>query len=143
MVSAAILLVAVTGCDSLTPIEPGPDTGPLTGYIDGEEFIAVSANSTITPAMVTIEASSGARSIRFEFNNLGANNYFVGQGNPVSAEVVYDGSTWIAEGQTGSGTVTVTDLISTFISGQFDFTLVRESDGRTIEVSVGRFILVG
>lgn len=138
----AALVVLVAGCDSLSPIEPGPNT-PLTGYIDGEEFIATSANSTITPATVTIEASSGTRSIRFEFNNLGPNNYFIGEGNPVRAEVVFDGATWVAEGEAGGGTVTVTDLISTFISGQFDFTLVRESDGQSIEVSVGRFILVG
>lgn len=143
-ITLALLTLAVgAACESLSPIEPGPDTGPLTAYIDGEAFVAETATSSILPTGIVVRAEQGDRVIRFEVTNRGPSNYLVGQGNPVSAEVRIGSDVWVAEGEVGSGTISITDVFPSFVSGQFDLQLVRPVDENEIEVTLGRFVIIG
>lgn len=137
----ALASVVLVGCGE-DPIAPGPDTGPVTAYIDDDAFIADSADVTRSGQAVTVTArGAGGRSIEFTFDDFGAANYFVGPGNPVSASVTIGSSTWTAEGSTGSATVTVTAIWATHIEGSFVMTVVGGGSPSVLEVTNGLFFI--
>lgn len=140
--ATALLCAAISACDELTPIEPGPDTGPVTAYVDGEAFIASSVSVRNVQGQVRITAVSGSTEIRLYFEGSGPNNYVIGPGNPVDARVTLGTETWTADAGTGSGTITVTDFIPSFLSGSFDLTVVG-SDESSLRVEQGRFVILG
>jgi hypothetical protein len=140
----AVLSIAMSSCGAgLDPIEPGPDTGPVTAYIDGEAFVAETVNVTRQTATLVIVASAGNRSIRFEIPDNGERNYAIGQGNPIAAEVRIGAATWRADETAGEGTVTVTDWIPSYIAGSFDLRLVGGPAGTTVAVERGLFLIIG
>lgn len=131
-------------CGGENAIEPGPDTGPLTAFIDGDEFIAASATTTNVQGQVTITAAgSDQRSLTFQFPDRGTSNYVIGPGNPVTAEVTIGTERWVADENGGGGTISVTDFIPSFISGSFELTLVGGPNQATMRVTSGRFIIIG
>mgnify|MGYP001605091478 CR=1 FL=1 len=138
----ASLVVALAACESESIIEPGPDTGPLTAYIDGEAFIAETALVDRLQTHIVVTASSGDRSLRFEFPDLGTRNYVIGPGNPVIAEVTIGSSTWRADETTGNGTITVRESIPSYLAGSFDVRL-EGSDGSTMALTSGLFVIIG
>lgn len=137
-----LALVAASSCGELTPIEPGPDTGPVTAYIDGDPFIAQTVTVRDVQSLVTVTATAGATEVRFEFQSTGPNNYIIGPGNPVEARVTLGTVTWTADATTGSGTITVTDRLPGLLSGSFDFTVIGADDS-TVRVTQGRFVIMG
>ena len=134
---------ALSSCGGESPIEPGPDTGPVTAFIDGEPFVAESAMVTRSQTGVVVTAVAGERSIRFEFTDRGTSNYVIGPGNPVAAEATIGTSTWRAGGSEGSGTITVAEFIPGFMSGSFELTLVGGPGQTTLDVTNGRFVIIG
>lgn len=134
--------LVLTSCGGDNPLEPGPDTGPLTALIDGESFVAESATVTRNGSEVSVTASaSGQRSISLGFTDQGPFNYLIGPGNPVSAEVTIGTSSWLAEELTGSGTITVTALTQSRIEGAFTLVVVGGPDGTTLNVTDGLFVI--
>lgn len=141
--ACAMLLAGVlSSCDEPTPIEPGPDTGPVTGYIDGDAFVASSVTVQVVQGRVTVTAVSGSTELRFQFEGTGPSNYVIGTGNPVEAQLTLGSAMWTADETTGAGTITVTDYIPSFLSGSFDFTVVG-ADESTVRVTQGRFVIIG
>jgi len=55
----------------------------------------------------------------------GARDYLIGPGTGVTASVSIGTATWRAEEAIGSGTISVTDILPSFISGSFSVTLKR------------------
>ena len=105
ILSSALLFLAA--CTE-EPLAPGPDTGPVTAYFDGETFVAASAAMIRHGYDVRIEATAAdGRSITFEFPDEGDRNYLIGPGNPVSATVTIGASTWLGDEDRGGGTITV------------------------------------
>lgn len=141
--SVIALLSAIAACGGESPIEPGPETGPLTAYIDGEAFVAESATAQNQVTVVLVTATGGDISFRFEFPDRGVSNYVIGAGNPVVAELTVGSSTWRADEAAGAGTITVFEFVPGFMSGQFDLTLVGGPDGSTVRVTTGRFAIIG
>jgi len=140
---AVALLVAGAACGSENPIEPGPDTGPLTAYIDGEPFVAEVASVQNQITVVIVSASAGDTSFRFDFPDRGVSNYVIGPGNPITAELTIGPDTWLADGGSGGGTITVFEFVPGFMSGQFNLSLVGGPDGSTVHVTTGRFAIIG
>lgn len=139
-VTLGVSLLAACGQDA---ISPGPDTGPLTAYIDGDAFIAdstlvVRTGNTGVEVSVTAWGPNG-RSIAFEFIGSGPANYAIGPGNDVSASVTVGSSTWTAGGTTGSGVISVTALWATHIEGSFELTVVGGGSPQSRDVTLGRF----
>jgi len=138
-----VLMLAVASCGGQDPIEPGPDTGPVTAFIDGESFVASSAMVTRRATGIVVEAVAGDRSIRFEFVDRGTSNYVIGPGNPVVAEVTIGAASWRADDGQGGGTITVTESIPSYLAGSFELTLVGGPGQTTMNVNNGRFVIIG
>lgn len=139
-VSLTVSLVLV-GCGE-DPVAPGPDTGPLTAYVDGALFVADHATVTREGDDLVAQATaSDGKSIGFRFTDQGPANYLVGPGNPVSASVTIGSSRWVAEGTTGRGTITVTALFPTQIRGSFNLTVVGGPDESSLSVTQGQFLI--
>ena len=134
--------VFAVGCGE-DAIAPGEDTGPLTAYIDGDPFIADTADLFRSGFAVRVEAAtSDGRSITLVFPDMGDRNYLIGPGNSVSAQVTVGGSTWTADENGGGGTITVTGTFPTRIQGSFNLSLVGGPGGsHTLEVTQGRFMV--
>lgn len=138
----ALASVLLASCGGDDPILPGPDTGPLTAFIDGDPFVAEFASVTRDGAQVWVNANaSGGPEITMRFPDSGPTNHFIGPGNEVSVVVTIDASIWIAGGATGSGTITVTAVTSNYIEGSFSLTVEGGPSHTSLSVTNGRFLI--
>jgi len=129
-------------CAGEDPVVPGPSSGPVTAYIDGELFIADTAIVTKAGQDIAVEArASNGRVIGFEFTERGPANYWIGPGNPVSGFVRIGASSWTAEGPDGGGTITLTAIFPTRIEGSFNMIVVGGASPASLEVSSGLFAI--
>jgi len=142
LLALALVATSLTASCGSDPVDPGPDTGPMTALIDGDSFVAEFATVSRSGGQVFVNAgASGERAIGFQFPDAGPSNHFVGPGNAVSAGVTIGTSSWLAVEAIGRGTITVTVLTGARIEGSFTLTVVGGPDPATLELTNGRFAI--
>ena len=135
----AILLVTVllvTGCGGDDdPASPGGGNGGgnptgvnMSATVDGGAWQAVTANAINNSGIIAVGSSNvnGDTGIGFGFQDNGTGTYTIGPGQITNANITsVSGSSWSANGGTGSGSIVVTTLTADRIAGTFQFTAER------------------
>jgi len=136
------LLTLVVGCGG--DGTPRPPTGPddseaaLTARIDGVPFASVFATVGHSAGQVFINAGVGdpLRAIGFQFPDQGPDQFMMAPGNPVSAGVTIGNAPWVAGGDMGGGSISVTTSTANRIAGTFEFTVVAQGGQQPAELTV-------
>jgi len=149
------VLAALSGCGSDGPSGPDGDSEYyLSARIDGAQWSAdpsliyVAATSEATPAMITFQGSTldgGGRSIVFHLARIpGPGTYplgmNIGTGTGGIASYVTGGVGWNTPLTGAAGTVTISSITESTVTGTFEFVATR-ADGvaGTVTVEQGRF----
>ncbi len=133
---AAVSLMACGGQSD--PIGPDLDDAEVTARIDGEGFVSATASVVREGGRFTISASATnpARLISFTFPDVGTATHTIGAGFPSAATVTIQGQPWGAGGSAGGGSVSVTSVSDSRITGTFSFGLVATGGQQPANLSV-------
>jgi hypothetical protein len=126
---AVLLPVLLAACGSSGPTGPTPlANGTFTAKIDGSSFNATSA------AVVPLGGGGGGGGFSIGGGNTGGQTigfawvggtgtYPIGAGNATIGTHTYMGHTWSASSAQGSGSITVTSVTASHVTGTFSFVL--------------------
>ncbi len=144
-----ILALAGCGGDDDNPTNPGGGGGNqsagVSATVNGSSWNAVAVQAVNNSGIVGIGASEAGAysSIGLGWQDTGASSYTFGVGTVANGTVIgTDGTTWQASGNMGSGSINVTALDATHVSGTFSFTAQRilgSAEPETITVTGGTF----
>jgi hypothetical protein len=133
--SLTLVLVACGGDDDGGLMEPetpatGPANGTMTATVDGNSWTAIQIVVVRTSSVVSVAGgSSAAEALAIAWQDQGIGTYIIG-GTPIATANMNDGgNVWSASGVQGSGSVTITAISATSVSGTFTFTAVIQGAG--------------
>lgn len=139
-----VLLASFAACSSNTPTAPSPTPAPtaagiVSALFDGTAFSATSvARATVTGATIAIDGAEGRRGLRFSIVATTPGTYAV-----QTAAVVDGDQSWgvgLSFGADGSGgTVVLSAISATRVTGTFQMTVVQPSTGNRRLITNGRF----
>ena len=130
-----LLLLVLTGCDGddnptgggTVNLPPGNDT--ITATVDGNAWSAIQVAAINNGGVVAISGSDASLlAISFAFAGTTPGTFTIGASSVANANVIDNLSgLWSANGEQGSGTITVTTLTSTAASGTFSYSAPRQT----------------
>jgi len=137
-------LGALLACGGDSPAGPGNvlGNGPVTALVDGVAWTAVAAVATNGGGFIAVGASAaGGEGLGFAVQGTTTGTYNIGGTSPTNANYSIGGSSWVAGGMTGSGSIVITTLTSTRVAGTFAFEAVSLTGGlpATKSVTQGMF----
>jgi hypothetical protein len=138
---ASVGTLAACGGDDPTGLVP--TAGSVSALVDGTQWTAVIATGANTGGIVAVGASdaSGA-GIGFAFQGTVADTtYVIGTGAAHNAHYTAGGTSWAANGFTGSGSIVVMTLTATRVTGTFSFEGASSTGGSpaTRSITQGMF----
>jgi len=119
----SLLAAAACGGDSTT----GPGTtGAMSATIDGAHWTSsLGASATHSNGAFAVGGSNNDFTMAIGFADTGVGTYDIGQLSPTNAILNQQGgAAWVANVTGGSGSVTVTSVSATRITGTFNFTAI-------------------
>jgi hypothetical protein len=125
-----LVLLLAAGCggdDDDDPLDVNPnDNGSMTARVDGAAFTAFSVAATFSNGILAVSGVqlSPSQGLTFGVATTGPGTFNVGTTSAVNGIYVSgSNASWLASGNVGSGSVTITTLNSTRAVGTFNFVL--------------------
>jgi len=132
IVLAGIVAAAGCGGSGSTPTGPtGGTTDTMTAMVDGQSWNAAQVQVVRNGTLVTIGgANTQLMGIGLVFTD-SAGAFTIGSDLAATATVTMGSNSWTASAATGSGSITVTSITSTRVSGTFSFVAPTLESGVT------------
>ena len=130
MCGLVLLLAVGCGGDDDDPLDVNPnDNGSMTARVDGNSFTAFSTAATFSNGILAVSGVqvTPAQGITFGVAATGPGTFTVSQTSAVNGIYVSGNASWLASGNVGSGTVTLTTLNSTRAVGTFNFVMQAQA----------------
>jgi hypothetical protein len=145
------ILIAATACGggSNGPTAPPGGSGPgtMTAQVNGSAWTAtVVKRAFVNSGLVTIQGSDGSRIITIVARASAAGAYSLAVGNGIGHNALYTvispAANWSTALTGGTGTITITAISATNVSGTFIFTATSSVSGTApAQITAGQFNL--
>jgi len=142
----ALLVLTSAACSSGSDVTGPSSTKPLpngsmSAKFGGADWSATaSVHASSTNGIIGVAGTDINQTLAFALSANAPGTYNIGQLSATNAELTTTGGVvWVAGGNLGSGTITITSLTATAVAGTFSFNLVKNGGGATISVTSGVF----